>query len=71
MKDVKVVAGKTYIGVVEDNIDPDKIGRLKVRVIDVFDEAKIEEIPFATPWKDLGGGQISILTTLMLSQVIF
>ena len=60
MKDVKVVAGKTYIGVVEDNIDPDKIGRLKVRVIDVFDEAKIEEIPFATPWKDLGGGQISI-----------
>lgn len=60
MKDIKVVAGKTYIGVVEDNIDPEKIGRLKVRVIDVFDEAKIEEIPFATPWKDLGGGQISI-----------
>lgn len=60
MKNNKVVPGKTYVGVVEENIDPEKLGRLKVRVLDVYDEAKIEEIPFATPWKDLGGGQISI-----------
>ena len=54
---MKVEAGKTYIGVVEDNNDPKKQGRVKVRVLDVFDDTKIEDIPFATPWKDLSGDE--------------
>ena len=29
---------KTYIGIVTDNKDPKKIGRVKVRVFDVFDQ---------------------------------
>lgn len=60
MKDRKVEEGKTYVGVVEDNIDPNKEGRLKIRIVDVFDEAKTEDIPWASPWKDLAGGQIGI-----------
>lgn len=60
MKDRKVEQGKTYVGVVEDNLDPDKLGRLKIRVVDVFDEAKVEDLPWASPWKDLAGGQIGI-----------
>jgi len=71
MKGIKVVSGKTYIGIVEDNVDPDKLGRIKIRVLDVFDEAKIEEIPFATPWKDLGGSQISIPEKGKVVMVVF
>ena len=33
-------ANKTYIGTVEDNNDPKKLGRCKVRVLDIFDEKK-------------------------------
>jgi hypothetical protein len=56
----KVDPGKTYIGVVEDLKDPDKLGRVKVRVLDIFDDQDLEDIPWATPWKDLGGGQFSL-----------
>jgi hypothetical protein len=55
-----VEAGKTYIGVVEDIKDPEKKGRIKVRVMDIFDDQKVEDIPWAAPWKDLSGGQFSL-----------
>ena len=29
---------RTYIGIVEENKDPKKIGRCRVRVIDIFDD---------------------------------
>lgn len=60
MKTRKVEQGKTYVGVVEDNLDPNKEGRLKIRIVDVYDEAKTEDLPWASPWKDLAGGQIGI-----------
>ena len=56
----KVDANKTYIGVVEDNDDPKKIGRLKIRVMDVFDEMSVEDIPWASPWKDLNGNTFNV-----------
>lgn len=57
----KVESGKTYIGTVEDIKDPTKDGRVKVRVIDIHsDDQGLESIPWATPWKDLGGGQFSL-----------
>jgi len=46
----KVQVGKTYVGVVEDNQDPKKEGRVRIRVMDVFDDLKLEDIPWATPW---------------------
>lgn len=57
---MKVEANKTYIGVVEDNIDPKKQGRLKIRVLDVYDDLKVEDIPFASPWKDLNGNEFNV-----------
>ena len=51
----KMKLNKTYIGIVEDNNDPKKLGRVKVRVINVYDEMPIEDIPWASPWKDLNG----------------
>ena len=56
----KVQVGKTYVGVVEDNQDPKKEGRVKIRVMDVFDDLKLEDIPWATPWKDLNGNGSNI-----------
>ena len=57
----KIESGKTYIGTVEDIKDPDKNGRVKVRVLDIHsDDQELESIPWATPWKDLGGGQFSL-----------
>ena len=57
----KVEKNKTYIGIVEENIDPKKLGRLKVRVLDVFeDEIPTEDLPWATPWKDLNGNHFNV-----------
>lgn len=40
---------KDYVGVVEDNKDPEKIGRCKVRVHGLYDEIPLEDMPWATP----------------------
>ena len=51
---------KTYVGVVENNDDPKKIDRCQIRVLDVFDNFKVEDLPWASPWKDLNGNQFNI-----------
>jgi hypothetical protein len=56
----KVEVGKTYIGKVEDNKDPQKLGRLKIRVMDVYDDLSLEDIPWASPWKDLNGNEFNV-----------
>ena len=68
MAKVVVENGKTYLGVVEDNNDPKKEGRCKIRVMDIFDgknkdneyEIKKEDLPWAFPWKDLNGNAFNI-----------
>ena len=66
-----VEANKTYVGFVEDNNDPDKIGRIKVRVMDVFDDMEIEDIPWATPWKDLNGNSFNVPEVGKVVMVVF
>ena len=51
---------KTYVGLVEENIDPKKLGRCRVRVIDIFDEIPVDDIPWASPWKDLNGNSFNV-----------
>lgn len=62
---------KTYVGVVEDNQDPDKMGRVKVRVMDVFDEIEVEDIPWAMPWKDLNGNEFNTPDKGKVVMVVF
>jgi hypothetical protein len=64
-------ANKTYVGVVEDNEDPKKMGRVKVRVMDVFDEIEVEDIPWAMPWKDLNGNEFNIPEKGKVVMVVF
>jgi hypothetical protein len=67
----KIQSGKTYIGVVEDNNDPKKIGRVKIRVLDVFDNTPLEDIPWANPWKDLGGDHFALPDKGKVVTVVF
>jgi len=66
-----IEANKTYVGIVEDNQDPEKMGRVKVRVMDVFDEIDIEDIPFASPWKDLNGNSFNVPEKGKVVMVVF
>jgi hypothetical protein len=66
-----VEANKTYVGFVEDNNDPEKIGRVKVRVMDVFDEIELEDIPWAMPWKDLNGNSFNVPEVGKVVMVVF
>ena len=54
MNDDKLLK-KTYAGVVEDNDDPKRLGRVKVRVFEVYHDIPTDDIPWASPWKDLNG----------------
>lgn len=40
---------KDYVGVVEDNKDPEKIGRCRVRVHGLYDDIPVELLPWASP----------------------
>lgn len=62
---------KTYLGVVEENLDPKKIGRCRIRVIDIFDEIPVEDIPWASPWKDLNGNSFNVPEKGKIVTVVF
>lgn len=53
----KDLSHETYIGKVEDNNDPKKLGRCRIRVLNIFDDIPTDSIPWATPHKDLNGNQ--------------
>lgn len=62
---------KIFVGVIEDNMDPKKLGRCKVRVLNVFDEIPVEDIPWASPWKDLNGNQFILPEKSKVVSVVF
>jgi hypothetical protein len=49
-----------FTGRVEDNVDPDKLGRCKIRVFGVFDDGKIltQDLPWATPEQTFIGSTV-------------
>jgi len=61
----------TYLGVVEDNKDPLKIGRVKIRVFNVFDEIDVKDIPWAAPWKDINGNSSNVPEIGKIITVVF
>lgn len=68
---MKIENGKTYVGIVEDDNDPKKLGRVKVRVLNVFDNTPLENIPWANPWKDLTGDSFSVPDKGKVVTVVF
>lgn len=51
---------KIFFGIVEDNKDPNRRGRIKVRVQSVFDDIPLEDIPYASPVLASDGKSFSI-----------
>lgn len=68
---MSIESNKTYVGVVEDNQDPSKDGRVKIRVMGVYDEIPLENIPWANPWKDLNGNNSNVPEKGKVVVVIF
>jgi hypothetical protein len=68
---MKVESNKTYAGVVQQNDDPKKLGRVKVRVLGIFDKMELKDIPWATPWKDLNGNGFNVPEIGKLVTIVF
>lgn len=65
------ISNKIFIGVVEKNDDPKRLGRVKVRIPLYFDEIDIDSIPWARPWKDLNGNEFSVPDVGKIVSVVF
>ena len=60
-----------FVGVVEDNKDPKRLCRAKIRVFNVFDDIPVEDMPWAVPWKDLSGHEADIPEIGKVVSVVF
>lgn len=60
-----------FVGVVEDNVDPKKIGRCKIRITELHGEIPVEDIPWAKSRKDLAGNVFSVPDKGKVVSVIF
>lgn len=69
--DKEKLKNEIFIGVVEDNNDPRKLGRVKVRITNVFEDIPTEDLPWAFPWKDLNGNQFFVPDLGKVVSVVF
>jgi hypothetical protein len=60
-----------FIGVVEDNDDPKKLGRAKIRVFSVYDDIPLSDLPWCKSWKDLNGNEFNVPDIGKVVSVIF
>lgn len=65
------VERKLYIGVVEENKDPRKQGRIKVRVQTLYHSIPVEDIPWAAPFASLAGKSYEVPAVGKLVNVLF
>ncbi len=67
----KELKDSIFIGIVIDNNDPKKIGRIKARVINIFDDIPVEDIPWSSPWKDLNGNSFNLPDIGKVVSIVF
>ncbi len=55
---MKNLKNHIYVGIIEDNKDPERKGRCKVRVYTIFEnDIPTSALPWASPFKDLNGNE--------------
>lgn len=60
-----------YVGTVEDNKDPNRKGRIKVRVLTLYHNLAIEDIPYAYPFAGLAGKEFQVPAIGKLVNILF
>lgn len=60
-----------YVGIVEDNKDPNRKGRIKVRVQTLYHNIPVEDIPYAYPFAGLAGKEFQVPAIGKLVNVLF
>lgn len=68
----EVSADKTYLAIVEDNNDETRDGRVRVRVFNIHgDDIPVNQLPWASPWKDLNGNGSNVPEKGKVVMVVF
>jgi len=62
---------KLWVGLVEDNKDPKKLGRVRVRVQGLFGDIETEDIPWSSPIKSLSARSFEVPAIGKIVSVIF
>lgn len=60
-----------YLGLVENNLDPKRLGRIKVRVFGVFDNIPTDDIPWSSPFNQTDGKNFHIPANGKMVSIIF
>ena len=60
-----------YVGVVEDNKDPNRKGRIKIRVQTLYHNMPVDDIPYAYPFAGLAGKEFQVPAIGKLVNVLF
>jgi len=68
---MKNLSDKIFFGVVEDVKDPNRTGRIKVRVQSLFDDIPLEDIPYASPSYCVDGKSFNVPPLGKIVSVVF
>lgn len=68
---MRLLDNKVFFGIVEDNNDPKRKGRIKVRVQSVFDDIPLEDIPYASPSSGIDGKSFNVPAVGKVVTVVF
>jgi len=60
-----------YVGVVEDNKDPNRKGRIKIRTQTLYHNMTVSDIPYAYPFAGLAGKEFQVPAVGKLVNVLF
>ena len=62
---------KIFVGIVEDNYDPKRMGRIKVRVQSIFNDIPVPNIPWASPHSSAHGKDFNLPANGKIVNVMF
>ena len=62
---------KLFVGFVESVKDPNRKGRIKVRVQGLYDEIPLEDMPYAYPYSDISGKEFRLPSVGKIVNVVY